>query len=70
MEPYFTYSLLNSGKTDRSLIIKENETDYWIFLSMLNEIKSKPNYYKEAHAEACFHRVCEWIDKNYPELLL
>jgi hypothetical protein len=70
MEPYFTYSILNSGKTERSLMVIENETDYWIFLSMLIEIKSKPNFYKEAHMEASFHRICDWMNKNHPELLL
>jgi hypothetical protein len=70
MEPYFTYSLSNIGVTDRSLIVKENETDYWIFISRINEIKSKPNLYREAHMEASFHRVCEWMDTNHPELLL
>jgi hypothetical protein len=70
MEPYFTYSLLKGGNTDRSLIVKENETDYWIFVSSLNEIKLKSNFYKEAHMEESFHRVCEWMNKNHPELLL
>ena len=70
MEPYFTYSLSNIGATDRSLIVKENETDYWIFVSRLIEIKSKPNFYKEIHMEASFHRICEWMDTNHSELLL
>jgi hypothetical protein len=70
MEPYFTYSLSNIGKTEISLMVIENETDYWIFVSRLIEIKSKPNFYKETHMEASFHRICDWMDTNHPELLL
>jgi hypothetical protein len=62
----YTYSIKDVGHDEQSLIIIENETDYWIFVSSLKEIQSKTNFYKEAP----FHRIYDWIIKNHPELFI
>ena len=70
MKQYFTYSLKDVGHGAPSLIAIENETDNWNFVSNLIKIKSNPNFYKEAHEEASFYRIYNWMSKNHPELLL
>jgi hypothetical protein len=70
MKPNYTYSIEDAGRDRESLIVTENETEYWLFVSSIVRIKSIPNFYQEANEESSFNRICEWVNENHPELLL